>query len=226
MSRVSVIMPVLNEEGIIEDTIRSLNDPRLELIVVDGGSRDKTTSIVSRYKVRLIPSSIPGRGRQMNHGARCATKDILLFLHADAKITEKGIDAMLKAMEDPFIIGGAFRLAIDSRSPCLSFVAIWANMRSIIFGLPYGDQGIFVRRSAFEEIGGYQDVPIMEDLEFIRRLKRRGKISILGESVSVSSRRWDKEGPIYATLRNLILAGLFLLGVSPKRLYRWYKDIR
>lgn len=225
MSRVSVIMPVLNEEGIIEDTIRSLNDPRLELIVVDGGSRDKTTSIVSRYKVRLIPS-IPGRGRQMNHGARCATRDILLFLHGDAKITEKGIDAMLKAIEDPLIIGGAFRLAIDSRSPCLSFVALWANMRSIIFRLPYGDQGIFVRRSVFEEIGGYQDVPIMEDLEFIRRLKRRGKIRILRESVSVSSRRWDKEGPIYATFRNLILAALFLLGVSPKKLYKWYKNIR
>lgn len=225
MSRISMIMPVLNEEGIIEDTIRSLNDPRLELIVVDGGSRDKTTSIVSRYDVRLIPS-IPGRGRQMNHGARCATGDILLFLHGDAKITEKGIDAILKTMEDPLIIGGAFRLAIDSRSPYLSLVAFWANMRSIIFGLPYGDQGIFVRRSAFEEIGGYQDVPIMEDLEFIRRLKRRGKISILGESVSVSSRRWDKEGPIYATFRNLILSALFLLGVSPDRLYKWYKEVR
>ncbi|HLF86379.1 MAG TPA: TIGR04283 family arsenosugar biosynthesis glycosyltransferase [Nitrospiria bacterium] len=225
MLRVSVIMPVLNEEGIIEETIRSLNDPRLELIVVDGGSRDKTASIVSRYKARLIPS-MPGRGRQMNHGARCATKDILLFLHGDAKITEKGIDAMLKAMENPLIIGGAFRLAIDSRSPCLSFVALWANMRSIIFGLPYGDQGIFVRRSAFEEIGGYQDVPIMEDLEFIRRLKRRGKIRILGESISVSSRRWDKEGPIYTTLRNLILTAFFLLGVSPKKLYKWYKNIR
>lgn len=225
MLRVSVIMPVLNEEGIIEDTIRSLNDPRLELIVVDGGSRDKTASIVSRYKARLIPS-MPGRGRQMNHGARCSTKDILLFLHGDAKITEKGIDAMLKAMEDPLIIGGAFRLAIDSRSPCLFFVAFWANMRSIIFGLPYGDQGIFVRRSAFEEIGGYQDVPIMEDLEFIRRLKRRGKITIMRESVSVSSRRWDKEGPIYTTLRNLILTAFFLLGVSPKKLYKWYKNIR
>ncbi len=225
MSRISMIMPVLNEEGIIEDTIRSLNDPRLELIVVDGGSRDKTTSIVSRYDVRLIPS-IPGRGRQMNHGARCATGDILLFLHGDAKITEKGIDAILKTMEDPLIIGGAFRLAIDSRSPYLSLVAFWANMRSIIFGLPYGDQGIFVRRSAFEEIGGYQDVPIMEDLEFIRRLKRRGKISILGESVSVSARRWDKEGPIYATFRNLILSALFLLGVSPDRLYKWYKEVR
>ncbi|MEK7280069.1 MAG: TIGR04283 family arsenosugar biosynthesis glycosyltransferase [Nitrospirota bacterium] len=225
MLRVSVIMPVLNEEEIIEDTIRSLNDPRLELIVVDGGSRDKTASIVSRYKARLIPS-MPGRGRQMNHGARCSTRDILLFLHGDAKITENGIDAMLNAMEDPLIIGGAFRLAIDSRSPCLSFVALWANMRSIIFGLPYGDQGIFVRRSAFEEIGGYQDVPIMEDLEFIRRLKRRGKITIMRESVSVSSRRWDKEGPIYTTLRNLILTAFFLLGVSPKKLYKWYKNIR
>lgn len=225
MSWVSVIMPVLNEEAIIEDTIRSLNDPRLELIVVDGGSRDKTISIVSRYKIRLIPS-IPGRGRQMNYGARYATRDILLFLHGDAKITEKGIDAMLKAMEDPLIIGGAFRLAIDSGSTYLSLVALWANMRSIIFGLPYGDQGIFVRRSAFEEIGGYQDVPIMEDLEFIRRLKRRGKIRILGEAVSVSSRRWDKEGPVYATFRNLILAALFLLGVSPKKLYKWYKNIR
>ncbi len=225
MSRVSVIMPVLNEEGIIEDTIRSLNDPRLELIVVDGGSRDKTTSIVSRYEARLIPS-MPGRGRQMNRGARSATKDILLFLHGDAKITEKGIDAMLKAMENPLIIGGAFRLAIDSRSPCLSFVSLWANMRSIIFKLPYGDQGIFVRRVVFEEIGGYQDVPIMEDLEFIRRLKRRGKIRILGEPVSVSSRRWDKEGPVYATIRNLILTALFFLGVSPKKLHKWYKNIR
>lgn len=225
MSLISIVMPVLNEEAIIEDTIRSLNDSRLELIIVDGGNQDRTASIVSKYNVRLI-SSIPGRGRQMNYGARYAASDILLFLHADSKITDRGIDALLKTMENPLTIGGAFRLAINSRSPYLSFVALMANIRSIIFRLPYGDQGIFIRRSVFEEIDGYSDIPIMEDIEFIRRLKRRGKIRILKEKVLVSARRWDKEGPVYTTLRNWILATLYFLGVSPARLFRWYKEIR
>lgn len=218
-------MPVLNEEAIIEDTIRSLNDPHLELIIVDGGSKDGTVSIASRYNNRLI-SSRQGRGRQMNDGARYASSDILLFLHADSKIGDGGIGSLLEAMEDPSIMGGAFSLAIDSRSLYLSLVAVMANIRSIIFKLPYGDQGIFVRRSAFESIGGYQDIPIMEDVEFIRRLKKIGKIKILKEDVLVSSRRWDKEGPLYTTLRNWILATLYLVGVSPARLYRWYKDTR
>lgn len=225
MSLISIVMPVLNEEAIIEDTIRSLNDSRLELIIVDGGSQDRTASIVSKYNVRLI-SSIPGRGRQMNYGARYAASDILLFLHADSKITDRGIDTLLKAMEDPLTIGGAFRLAINSRSPYLSFVALMANIRSIIFRLPYGDQGIFIRRSAFEEIGGYQDISIMEDIEFIIRLKKIGRIRILKEKVLVSARRWDKEGPIYITFRNWMLAALYLLGVPPARLYKWHKDIR
>jgi rSAM/selenodomain-associated transferase 2 len=161
----------------------------------------------------------------MNSGARISTGDWLLFLHADSIISESGIQRMIEIMNsESRIAGGAFRLKIDSNKLFLKIISSAANIRSNMFDIVYGDQGIFVKKDIFCEIGGYPDIPIMEDVEFVLRLKKRGKFVILPEYIAVSSRRWDKEGVIYCTLRNWILIFLYFMGISPHKLKDWYKD--
>ncbi|MBI3812364.1 MAG: TIGR04283 family arsenosugar biosynthesis glycosyltransferase [Nitrospirae bacterium] len=224
--RLSIIIPTLNEAAVIEKTLAAL--PRaggIERIVVDGGSSDGTADLAKRH-LDMVLMTEAGRGRQMNAGAREARGDILLFLHADAQLSQGAPAAVSTALENPAVVGGAFRLAIDSLRPDLRMVARIANLRTRVTGVPYGDQGIFVRRSVFERLGGYPEWPLLEDLEFGRRLKAAGKVVFLSQSVTVSSRRWDREGVGYATLRNQIFVLLYFLGVSPMRLARWYRPVR
>jgi len=225
MTKISVIIPALNEATVIEQTLAHLSLIQgLELIVVDGGSTDETIALARRYaKVLTTP---PGRAIQMNHGARNSSGEILLFLHADTIFSSVALEGMVRALEDPAIVGGAFRLAIDSPRWVLRLVAAAANGRTRLTRIPYGDQGIFVRRSIFEQLGGYPAQPLMEDLEFSRRLKRVGRVAILPEAVQTSSRRWDKEGFWYTTLRNQALVLLYFIRISPDRLARWYQPIR
>jgi rSAM/selenodomain-associated transferase 2 len=224
--RISVIIPTLNEAAVIEKTLRGL--PRcddLERIIVDGGSSDDTAALARPFadKVLVAPA---GRARQMNRGARAAAGDVLLFLHADSRLPEDALGSIAKALEVPTVAGGAFDLAIDSPRWALRLVAAAANWRTRLTGVPYGDQGIFVRRSVFEQLGGFPEWPLLEDLEFSRRIKAAGKVVILSQPITVSSRRWDKEGVGYTTLRNQIFVLLYFLGVSPSRLARWYRPIR
>lgn len=225
MTKISVIIPALNEATVIEQTLVHLSLIQgLELIVVDGGSTDETIALARRYaKVLTTP---PGRAIQMNHGARNSSGEVLLFLHADTILSSVALEGMVRALEDPAIAGGAFRLAVDSPRWVLRLIAAAANWRTRLTRIPYGDHGIFVRRSIFEQLGGYPTQPLMEDLEFSRRLKRVGRVVILPEAVQASSRRWDKEGFWYTTLRNQALVLLYLIGVSPDRLARWYQPIR
>jgi rSAM/selenodomain-associated transferase 2 len=224
--RISVIIPTLNEAAVIEKTLKGL-PPRgdVERIVVDGGSSDGTAELAKRHADKVLMTEA-GRGRQMNAGAREARGDILLFLHADARLPGLAHEAVSRALDDPAVVGGAFRLAIDSSRRALRMVAMFANGRTRLTGIPYGDQGIFVRRSVFEQLSGFPEWPLLEDLEFSRRIKAAGKVVILSQPITVSSRRWDKEGIGYSTLRNQIFVLLYFLGVSPSRLARWYRPIR
>src|SRR5581483_7845817 len=154
---------------------------------------------------RWVSSGPRGRALQMNEGAKRAVGEALLFLHADSRLPPGALDAIATALVDSAVAGGAFRLKIDSSRLFLKVIAAAANLRSRWLGLPYGDQGYFVRREIFEKIGGFKTLPIMEDVDFIRRLKQRGAIVLLDAPISTSARRWAAEGYLYATLRNFAL---------------------
>lgn len=220
---ISVIIPILNEETILPAFLNQTKDWTVsEIIFVDGGSTDQTQAIIQRSPGHRLLISNKGRGHQMNEGARAASGDLLLFLHADSLFPPDGFSAILKAMQNPDLVGGAFRLRINSHSLLLKFIAMMANGRSFLFGLPYGDQGIFVRRAVFNNMGGYPNLPLMEDVAFIQRLKREGRTTLLDQAITTSARRWIKQGIVYTSGRNIILLLLYFMGVSPKQLAKWY----
>ena len=212
---------------------QSADWPVREIVIVDGDSQDQTQTLLRIWKdtpvgdaapVRKCLSANKGRGNQMNAGAKIATGDLLLFLHADSILPESHIswfDEIAKALDDPRVVGGAFRLKIDSPSLILKSISMTANLRSALLGLPYGDQGIFVRTDIFRKMEGFKDWPLMEDVELIQRLKRLGKIVLLKETIQTSVRRW-KRGGVVVSFRNVILLLLYFMGVCPRRLARWY----
>lgn len=223
--KLSLIIPALNEKEFIEKTLKEIvKVPGVEVIVSDGGSTDSTPEI-SASAARVV-KSMPGRGIQMNTGASVASGDVLLFLHADTLLPENWAEKLLSAMSDERVVGGAFTLSIDSARLSHNIIASVANIRSRVTGIHYGDQGIFVKRSVFEKIGGFKDIPIMEDVDLMRRLKKAGIVVMLKDKVATSARRWDKEGAVYATIRNWLLITLYYIGVAPERLYKFYKMTR
>jgi rSAM/selenodomain-associated transferase 2 len=224
--RISVVIPTLNEASILETTLSEVgrHAPH-ELIVVDGGSEDETMEIALRH-TSLIVESPPGRAIQMNAGAKIATGDVLLFLHADSRVGSPCYRKMVSVMENGDKIGGAFSLAIESDKISLRLISLIATLRSRYLHLVYGDQAIFVRAATFREIGGFAPLPICEDLEFFRRLRKKGPIILLKEKACTSARRWLAEGITFTTLRNIAIATLFLLGFPPRVLSKWYLIIR
>ena len=220
--RISVIIPSLNEAEVIAATISNLKKYRhTEIIVVDGGSRDKTVYLAREMGAKVLTST-PSRAGQMNLGAAHASGDVLLFLHADTRLPENFENSVLAAIARQNISAGAFSLGIDSRVKGLRFIERVANWRSRFLQMPYGDQALFVTRRLFHEIGGYPDYPIMEDFEFVRKLKKKGKIAILPESVQTSPRRWLNLGILKTWLLNQLIVCAYYLGISPRRLSRWY----
>lgn len=223
---ISVIIPTLNEEITLEKSLISARNSRdIEIILSDGGSQDKTCTIAKRFADKVI-SSPAGRGVQLNRGADASSGDILLFLHADSILPKGWDDLVRETLDDTRIAGGAFSFALSKRSIAFSFISFMANFRSRFFKLPYGDQAIFVRREIFEKLGGFREIPIMEDLELVKGIRKLGKLIVLSSPVITSSRRWDKEGWIKTMLRNQLLLFLYRLGVSPERLYWLYKAVR
>ncbi|ETW95793.1 MAG: hypothetical protein ETSY2_47570 [Candidatus Entotheonella gemina] len=221
---ISVIVPVINEQEQLATTLSRVQlAPGDELIVVDGGSTDRTLEIAREFTPDVI-SSPPGRARQMNLGAACATGDILLFLHADTILPPAGLDAVRRAMQPPQAPGGAFRLVIAPETLGLRLVAWGANVRSRFGQLPYGDQALFIRRRLFEALGGYGDEPFLEDVRLVRAMRRHGRLVLVPEPVQTSGRRWLREGVVYTTVRNNVIVGLFFCGVAPATLKRWYRD--
>ncbi len=220
--RISVIIPALNEADIIGESISNLQTSRkTEVIVVDGGSRDKTVEIARSLGAKVLSAS-PSKATQMNAGAAEAGGDVLLFLHADTRLPQNFEDKILAAVAANGFSAGAFSLGINAQARSLRFIERVANWRSRFFQMPYGDQALFVSRDLFRQIGGFPDYPIMEDFELVRRLKRRGKIAILPESVRTSPRRWLNFGIFKTWLLNQIIIVAYYLGVSPQRLSQWY----
>ena len=224
--KISVIIPVLNErenigrciEGVLSEGTRS------EVIVCDGGSTDGSLEIVERYRgkgVALLRTR-KGRGVQMNAGASAAEGDIFLFLHADTRLERGWFAAVTTAVDDPAVAGGAFSLQIDNPSKRYRLIESWVKFRCRFFLLPYGDQAIFIRRGTFEKVGGYKDIPLMEDVDIAERMKNTGRISILRKKAVTDARRWEKEGWLYTSVRNQTIMLMYRFGVEPGRLARMY----
>ena len=222
----SIVVPVLNEADQINAIIEHLANQDLrgdcEIIVVDGDSEGSTNKAIQNKSIKAITSQ-KGRSYQMNAGAEIACGEILIFLHADTRLPENALKKIGTGLENGKYVGGAFDLAIDSDRLFLKYISMRASFRSRSTRIPYGDQAIFIRKNYFDRIGRFKEIPLMEDVDLMRRIKKDGKkICILADKVVTSSRRWDSDGLIYTTVRNHILLGLFYLGVSPEKLARYY----
>jgi rSAM/selenodomain-associated transferase 2 len=220
----SIVIPALDEAANLARVLPTLvaREPAAEVLVVDGGSADDSRAAVARVPSVRWLSGPRGRARQMNAGARAARGDILLFLHADTVLPEGAGAAILAALADAGTVGGRFDVRLDSRHPLLALVGWLMNRRSRLTGICTGDQGIFVRRTVFEALGGYPDIPLMEDVELSRRLKRRGRLVALPLRVVTSARKWEREGVVRTIVLMWGLRLLYALGVSPARLHRCY----
>ena len=226
MLRISVIIPALNEESIIASTLEALRPlAPTEVILVDGGSTDHSREIVARTDATLT-SSVRGRAEQMNHGARLARGDVFLFLHADTHPPPSAIREIRSALEDPRCVGGRFDVRLEGNHSIYRLIGALINLRSRLTKVATGDQAIFVRREVYEEIGGFPNLPLIEDIAFSRYLKKKGKVACLKSRVATSARRWEREGIWQTVLRMWALRLLYLAGVSPFRLKRFYGDAR
>lgn len=231
MVTISVIIPTLNEERTIAHTLSSLSMSEiLETIIVDGGSTDQTIPTAEVFcaegsNVRVVTAPA-GRARQMNEGAKASRGDILLFLHADTLMPAEAGLAIESALADPAVVGGRFDVTFDSRSALGTMISTFMNQRSRWSGIATGDQALFVRRRIFEQLGGFADIPLMEDIEFSRRLKRAGQMAALRQSVITSFRRWEQQGPLRTILLMWALRFLYWVGVRPQRLARFYHAVR
>jgi len=233
---ISVIIPTLNEERTIIATLAHTAALGFdELIVVDGGSTDETPALVESYRrstqssalspVRWVASP-PGRSRQMNEGAKASEGDILLFLHADTQLPDNAKRMIDTTMADQRMVGGRFDVRFDRPSIWGTIIGRTMNWRSRLSGLATGDQALFIRRPIFEQMGGFADIPLMEDIEFSSRLKRMGAIATLTATVTTSFRRWEQHGPLRTILLMWTLRLLYWIGISPSHLVRWYKAVR
>ena len=220
---ISVIVPTLNEESELSRTLMPLAmQTELELIVVDGGSTDATCAAAVQSGARVL-HSVPGRGVQMNVGARSAQGEHLLFLHADTQLPEDFAAHVRSTLGAPGVAGGAFQLHIDAPHRSFRMIEQAVKFRSRRLQRPYGDQALFLNRNTFDQVGGFPEWPLMEDVELVRRLRRHGRIVIAASSVLTSARRWQRLGVARTTCLNQFLLWAHYFGVSPHRLARWYR---
>jgi len=220
--RLSVVVPALDEAGQIAAALASARGPGgAEVIVVDGGSRDDTAAL-ARAAGATVLAAERGRARQMNAGAAAATGDVLLFLHADTWLPAETTLVISAALRDPAVAYGRFDVCFDSPRWPFRLIARLMNARSRLSGICTGDQAIFVRRQPFETLGGYPDIPLMEDVELTRRLKRMGRLAALRTPVTAAARKWEREGILRTILLMWTLRLLYFVGVSPERLHAWY----
>jgi rSAM/selenodomain-associated transferase 2 len=233
---ISVIIPALNEERTIMATLAHTATLGFdELIVVDGGSLDQTPALVESYRQRTqSPAQSPvrlvtapcGRARQMNEGAKASGGEILLFLHADTQLPDDAKTMIETTLADQGMVGGRFDVRFDRPSMWGAIISRMMNWRSRLSGIATGDQALFVRRHIFEQIGGFADMPLMEDIDFSRRLKQKGATAALTATVTTSFRRWEQHGPLRTILLMWGLRFLYWIGVRPHTLSRWYGLVR
>lgn len=224
--RFSIIIPVLHESEIINTLLEKLKhvatDEAFEIIVSDGSSTLDTLQVITDKTIIKCPCQ-QGRGRQMNAGAALSTGDILVFLHADTFLPTNALTVIEETLENKQLVGGAFTLRIQSHNPLLRLIAVFSTFRSQITRAPYGDQAIFLRKSYFKAIGGYSDIPLMEDVELMRRIKKKkGEIIILPTPVLTSDRRWNQEGLVYTGLRDSLIIFLYGCGMPAEKLAKFY----
>ncbi len=218
---ISVVIPTLDEAESIESAVDSaLGADGVECIVVDGGSRDRTAERAVRAGATVITAP-RGRARQLNAGAQRARHPLLVFLHADTVLPCGYGRVVQRILGRPEIACGAFRLRIEPATSTLRAIERIANLRARRLALPYGDQALFVRAERFHELGGFPDLPVMEDFEFVRRIRRTGRVEIAREAVETSSRRWRRDGTWRTTLRNQVAVLAYLGGVPAGKIARW-----
>jgi rSAM/selenodomain-associated transferase 2 len=223
---ISVVLPVLNEEQSIRGTLQSLiRLTPYEIIVVDGGSRDRTLEICKEFAVDVMHAE-RGRARQMNVGARRASGEVLLFLHADTRLPQSALNDIAAALSDSRYLGGRFDVELEGAHWMLKIVGTLINYRSRATKIATGDQALFVRREVFDRMGGFPDIPLMEDIAFCRALKRIGGVACLRSRVITSARRWERDGVWRTIFKMWSLKVCYLAGVSPMRLKRFYADTR
>ena len=218
---ISVVIPALNEAENILQTIESVRqqDGEAEIIVADGGSVDGTPEIARPHA--QVTHSPRGRAVQMNTGARYATGDVLLFLHADSRVAPGALVKMRQTLDNPVIAGGSFTLVFDVDNVWLRFYTFCSTIDCLCFR--YGDQGIFVRRAIFEQLGGYAEIPLMEDIDLMRRLPRYGRRALIRHyPVTTSARRFVEHGILRQEALNVALVAGWFLGVKPQTLAKWY----
>jgi rSAM/selenodomain-associated transferase 2/rSAM/selenodomain-associated transferase 1 len=235
---ISVIIPTLNEAHRISALIQAIlpqgqlprpnqvtesTNTNLEIIVVDGGSQDDTVTLAQQSGA-IVLSAPTGRAQQMNQGAQIAAGSILLFLHADTRLPADWIADVQATLSRLHVVAGAFELHIDGQEPGLRWIEWGVKWRSRLLQLPYGDQALFLKAETFHQLGGFPALPIMEDFVFVRQLRSIGHIAIVPRAVTTSARRWHKLGILKTTLINQLVIGAYLLGVSPDRIARWYRQ--
>jgi rSAM/selenodomain-associated transferase 2/rSAM/selenodomain-associated transferase 1 len=220
---ISIIIPTLNETENLRSTLASAESGAdAEIIVVDGGSTDETVELAKSFGVRLLTTAA-SRAGQVNVGALAASSDVLLFLHGDTRLPA-GFDKYVRnILTMPGTVAGAFALGIDGPEIGLRIIEKLANFRSRFLQMPYGDQAIFLRASLFRSIGGFPEIPIMEDFVFMRRVKKEGRVVIAPIAVTTSSRRWKELGILKTTFINQAVLLAYFLGSDHQRLARWYR---
>ena len=218
---ITVIIPVLNEAADLERMLAPLRQEAFaSIIVVDGESTDES-AVVARLAGTVVIRSARGRGRQMNVGAAHASTPILLFLHADTRLPAGAVSLIERALRDPDVVGGCFRLSFDTRSTLLRFYATMSRFETAL--TTFGDQAYFVRAAVFKAIGGFPDWPFLEDVQLRRDLRQRGSFVKLPTPVVTSARRFNGEGTLRRQLLNALILLLFHCGISARRLARWYR---
>ena len=224
--RLSVIVPTMNEAALIAGLLGHLREkmPDAELIVVDGGSEDQTVALATRQADRVVQSP-RGRAKQMNAGAAVASGEVLWFLHADSLVPSDPHGSITRALDDPRIVGCCFRLKFPRREWVYRVSDSLGNVAVDLFQIALGDHGIFCLRTAFARVGGYPDVPLMEDAEFYRRLRRIGCVRQLPAYIVSSPRRYEQLGPVRTTAVYLLILILYLAKVPPEALFVIYRKL-
>ncbi|AVR45099.1 glycosyltransferase [Christiangramia fulva] len=222
--KVSIIIPCLNEAPFLPNTIENCLglEGDFEIIVIDGGSRDQTETVARSYDNVKFFRSPKGRSLQMNYGAKKAQGSVLLFLHADTLLPADAYLLIKKRLQKKGHIGGSFRLKLDTPHPFLKLYT-WCSRFSLEF-FTYGDHGIFIKKEVFEEIGGFREIPLMEDIEIQKRLRKKGKFKKLSKYVITSGRRFEKNGTVKQLIIDVLLVALYNIKVPPAKLKRFYSD--
>ncbi len=220
--KISVVIPALDEAEWIGAALDSAMLPGIEVVVVDGGSRDDSSLRARQAGARVLEEE-RGRARQLARGVEASSGEVLLLLHADTCLPPGWPEMLRGALADPDVVGGAFRFAFDTRGLALGLLVWGARLRGSLLRLPYGDQALFVRRSVLESMGGVPQVPILEDLDLVRQMKARGRIELLPAPAPTSARRHLEQGVFRTAFAHLLVALAWRLGVDRSRIAEWLR---